>query len=406
MHKRNIKALMAGNAPGSSAALRICHLITRLDMGGSAENTLLTVIGLRERGYAVDLVCGRSDNPASPSETEALARGVRIIQIDELVRPVDPVRDAIALFRMVLLMKKRRYHLLHTHTSKAGIVGRIAGYIAGVPVVVHTPHGHIFYGYFSSLLTRFFTWLERIITRNTDALITLTNKEKQDYLARNIGTADRIHPILSGIDLRPFGARKTGRERLRESVGLRADDFVAGTVARLVPVKNHGLIIDAVARIRDRCPSLRCVWIGDGERRPVLENRIQTLGLADRFIFLGWRSDIARCLFLFDLFVMCSHNEGMGRAFIEAQASGVPVVGSRVGGVEEAIAEGKTGFLVDPLDSGGLAQVLERLYADREGLSRMSATCRSFVDPAFGKEVMVEKINALYHRLLSERNRS
>jgi glycosyltransferase involved in cell wall biosynthesis len=386
--------------------IKICHIITRLDLGGSAENTLLTAIGLHSRGYTVDIVCGRSDNPPSPRETEALALGVRIIRINELVRPIAPVSDALALIRLIRLMRENRYDLLHTHTSKAGIVGRIAGAMAGVPVIVHTPHGHIFYGYFSSLLTVIFTFLERIVTRKTHALITLTNKEKQDYLVRNIGSPDRIHPILSGIDLAPYLAPKPGRDEFRASIGLTPSDFVAGTVARLVPVKNHDGIVSAAAQIIRRCPDLRFVFIGDGELRVPLESRIRSLGLENRFVFLGWRNDISECLAAFDLFVMCSHNEGMGRAFIEAQASGVPVIGSRVGGVEEAVAERKTGFLVDPEKSEELAGVLERLYTDRPQLARMSAACRAHVDPAFGKEVMVDKIDVLYRSLMGEGNKT
>jgi glycosyltransferase involved in cell wall biosynthesis len=384
--------------------MKICHIITRLDLGGSAENTLLTAIGLRSRGYTVDLICGKTDNPPSLNEKKALACGVRIIRINELVRPIALVSDALALIRLIRLMRENRYDLIHTHTSKAGIVGRIAGYIAHIPIVVHTPHGHIFYGYFSSLLTAIFTFLERIVTWKTRALITLTNKEKQDYLARNIGAPGRIHPILSGIDLAPYLAPKPKRDGFRASIGLSPLDFVAGTVARLVPVKNHDGIVSAAALIDNRCPDLRFVFIGDGELRLALESRIRSLGLENRFVFLGWRNDIPECLAAFDLFVMCSHNEGMGRAFIEAQASGVPVIGSRVGGVEEAIAEGKTGFLVDPEKPEELARDLERVYADRGMLARMSAACRAYVDPAFGKEVMIDRIDALYHDLAGDRN--
>jgi glycosyltransferase involved in cell wall biosynthesis len=385
--------------------LKICHVITRLDCGGSAENTLLTAIGLRGRGFTVDIICGRSDNPPSPRENDALAQGVGIIRINDLVRPISPLRDTIALLRLARLLKARGYDLLHTHTSKAGIIGRIAGYMAKVPVIVHTPHGHIFYGYFSALLTLIFTWLERIVTRKTHALITLTKKEKQDYLARAIGRPERMYPILSGIDLAPYREQRTGRAERRALLGIGQSDFVVGTVARLVQVKNHALIIDAAALIKDCCPGMRFVFVGDGDLRDSLTSRIRLLGMEPRFIFLGWRNDIPECLSAFDLFVMCSHNEGMGRAFIEAQAGGIPVIGSRVGGVEEAIVEGKTGFLVDPTDPCDLAAVLERLYNDRTLLTRMAQACRAFVDPTFSKETMVAAIDNLYCGLFNERRK-
>ncbi|MBN2038028.1 MAG: glycosyltransferase family 4 protein [Chitinispirillaceae bacterium] len=392
---------MNGKKPPQS--LKVCHVITRLDLGGSAENTLLTAIGLRQRGHAVDLVCGKSENPASASEKQALGCGVRIVRMAELVRPISPIRDMLALVRLVIMMKRNRYDLLHTHTSKAGILGRIAGYIARVPLVVHTPHGHIFYGYFSGPLTTVFTWLERIVTVGTHALITLTGREKQDYLDRGIGRPERIHPVLSGIDLAPFLSLEPRRDECRAAIGLAPSHFIAGTVARLVPVKNHAMIVDAAALLKDRCPDIRYVFIGDGELREPLTARIRSLDLADRLVMLGWRNDIAECLSMFDLFVMCSRNEGMGRAFVEAQACGVPVIGSRVGGVAETIKEDITGFLVDPHNPEELADKLTRLYTDRALLARMAAACRPHVDPAFGKEVMVEKIDCLYRRLCDER---
>jgi len=387
----------------SGAERKICHIITRLDLGGSAENTLLTAIGLQSRGYRVDVVCGNSENPASPNEERAAACGVRIIRIAELVRPISPIRDLRALIRLLFLLRRNHYDLLHTHTSKAGIVGRIAGYLARVPVVVHTPHGHIFYGYFSTLMTGVFTRLERIVTRGTHALITLTNKEKEDYLKRTIGTAGRIYPILSGIDLSAYQSIAGQRDQIRISLGLSSAHFVVGTVARLVPVKNHALIIDAAALLKERAPEVRFVFVGDGELRTPLEQRAARAGVSSAIMFLGWRNDIAACLAAFDLFVMCSHNEGMGRAFIEAQACGVPVVGSRVGGVEEALCEGVTGFLVDPEKPAELAGVIERCLRDRALLERMSVACRRFVNPTFSCETMVNAIDRLYRTLFDER---
>jgi glycosyltransferase involved in cell wall biosynthesis len=389
--------------PSSLKLLRICHIITRLDLGGSAENTILTAIGLRQQGHAVDLVCGVSENPPSRSETEAQAIGIRCIRLSTLARPVSPVRDTIALVTLIRLLRKNRYDIVHTHTSKAGIIGRIAALLARTPLVVHTPHGHIFYGYFSSLLTRCFTLLERIVTQWTDALITLTVQEKRDYLDRRIGSPGRMFPILSGIDLSPYRSLRSDRERMRSSIGLERSAFVAGTVARLVPVKNHDLIVSAAFLLRERCPDVKFLFIGDGELRQPLESRVQSLGLDSFFMFLGWRNDIPECLSMLDLFVMCSLNEGMGRAFIEAQACGVPVIGSRVGGVVEAIAEGTTGFLVDPADHEELAEKIALLHNDRTLLAHMAAACRPHVDPAFGKEVMVEKIGLLYRRLHDKR---
>ena len=385
--------------------MKICHYITRLDLGGSAENTLCTVLGLYQKGYAVEIVCGVSDNPPGESEKKARGLGIPIVRDANLGRQISPLRDLRALLFLLGHLRKNRCDILHTHTSKAGIIGRVAGLLAGVQCIVHTPHGHIFYGYFSKQLTRVFVWLEWLTTIWTDALITLTNQEKQDYLRKKICPERKIHPILSGIDLAPFLAPKRNHDGLRTSLGLGPSDFVAGTVARLVPIKNHDLIISAAAVVAGQCPNLRFVFIGDGETRPALEARIRSLGLAYRFVLTGWRNDIAECLSLFDLFIMCSHNEGMGRAFVEAQASGLPVIGSRVGGVEEVMDEGKTGFLIEPGDAGRLAEYVLRLFRDRPLRERMAVESRAFVMPRFSADVMVDKIEKLYQDTLAGRSR-
>jgi glycosyltransferase involved in cell wall biosynthesis len=388
----------------ASRPLKVCHYITRLDLGGSAENTLLTAIGLQSRGYAVEIVCGMSDNPPSETEKKTRRLGIAVVRDKNLARPVSPLRDLRALLFLAKHLRRNRCDILHTHTSKAGIIGRTAGLLAGVKCIIHTPHGHIFYGYFSRQLTRAFVWLEWLATLWTDALITLTNQEKLDYLRKKIGSPRKIYPILSGIDLAPFLAPKHDRDGRRRAIGLAPSDFAVGTVARLVPVKNHDLIISAAALLAGQCPGLKFVFTGDGGLRPALEARIRSLGLADRFIFTGWRNDIAECLYLFDLFVMCSHNEGMGRAFVEAQASGLPVLGSRVGGVEEVMDEGKTGFIIEPGNAGQLAEYIVRLYRDRPLRERMAAESRAFVTPRFSADAMVEKIDAVYRQALAAGN--
>jgi glycosyltransferase involved in cell wall biosynthesis len=238
----------------------------------------------------------------------------------------------------------------------------------------------------------------------TDIQITLTQKEKDDYLSHGIGPAEKMVPVYSGIELEPFLASGKERGRMRAYLGLGDGDIVAGTVARLVPIKNHELLIAAASVLRDKIPQLKFVFVGDGELRETLEQRVKTSGLMQRFIFTGWRNDIVELLTAFDIFVMCSRNEGQGRAFVEAQASGVPAVGTRVGGVPEVLDEGKTGLLVDPGDSQGLARALERLAGDNGLRKRMAAACRPWVMPRFAASVMVDSIERIYLQLLDKRH--
>jgi glycosyltransferase involved in cell wall biosynthesis len=387
----------------SETQFRILHVITRLDLGGSSENTLLTVIGLQAAGYDVTIACGVTDNPLSENEKKATAMGVTIHRFATLVRQISPIKDLKALAGLYRLVRKGRYDLVHTHTSKAGIIGRIAAKLAGVRCIVHTPHGHTFYGYFGPVTTRFFIWIELFVTRFTDALITLTTGEKNDYLSFGIGTAARIHPIFSGIDLAPFLAAGEARREIRAELGLSDSHCVCGTVARLVTVKNHAMIV-AAARQLDGCrDTLRFVFVGDGDLRQELQTSIDSAGLTAMFIFAGWRRDIPALLSAFDIFVMVSHNEGMGRAFVEAQAAGLPVIGSAVGGVPEVIIEGETGYLVNPNDPAGLAERIKTLSQDRARLDHMAAACRAWVNPRFSDTVMINKIETLYREIFAEK---
>jgi len=277
-------------------------------------------------------------------------------------------------------------------------LGRLAACIARSKCIIHTPHGHIFYGYFSKPLTGFFIALERLCQTWTNALITLTEKEKTDYLEKGIGPASKIYPVLSGIDLGPFLNPDSGRGPARNSLGLGETDFVAGTVARLVPVKNHAMIIEAAALLKDRLPGMRFVFIGDGELHQDLLNRICSLGMDGSFVFTGWRNDIPSLLPAFDIFIMCSRNEGMGRAFVEAQAAGLPVIGSNVCGIPEVLVQGKTGFLVEPGNPGQLADTIRMLYDERDKLGERAVECRKWAQEHFSADVMVEKIEEIYKK--------
>jgi glycosyltransferase involved in cell wall biosynthesis len=385
------------------ARLRILHVITRLDLGGSAETTLLTALGMAKKGYNIDIICGYSDNPPSANEKIAMDCGVSIIRMKDLVRNPSIIHDSIALFLLYRYIRKHRFDLVHTHTSKAGILGRIAAKLANTKCIVHTPHGHIFYGYFSQFVTGIFIYLERFVGLFTDAQITLTNREKHDYFLKGIGLQENIFPIFSGIELAPFLHPARSPHEMRASLGLSETCFVAGTVARLVTVKNHALIVAAAARLKNTCSNIRYVFVGDGELRDSLIARASEAGVRDRFVFAGWRSDIPDLLGAFDIFIMCSKNEGMGRAFVEAQAAGVPVIGTRVGGVEEVIDEGRTGYLVDPDDVDGLAEKIELLYSRRDHRKALSEACKAWVNPKFSAAVMVDEIDKVYRRVLEEK---
>ena len=378
----------------------ILHIITRLDCGGSAENTLLTAIGFHKKGYRVSIVAGHSANPRSVNEQAALSAGIPIVRTGRLVRNISPISDLLAVLYLYRIIKKGSFDIVHTHTSKAGIVGRCAAILAGAQHVVHTPHGHIFYGYFTPSITGIFTFFERLLQQWTGALITLTKREKQDYLDRAIGPASKIYPVLSGIQLSQFLNPPRPREAMRRELGLNDTDFVAGTVARLVPIKNHDIIIEAAAELKQKLPQAHFVFVGDGELRQGLELKASMYGLHDRFTFTGWREDIPSLLASFDLFILCSHNEGMGRAFVEAQAAGIPVIGSNVGGIPEVLEVGITGYLVPPDDPRELASKINLLYEDRGNAVSRGEKCRAWAVSQFSHESMIDNIEKVYFQVL------
>jgi len=378
---------------------RLCHVITRLDPGGSADSTLQIVAGLHDRGYSVDLVCGAGGLLPEAFTAEFARKQIPITRIVRLVRPIRPLDDLAALIGLYRHFRRGKYDLVHTHTSKAGILGRIAARLAGVPRVVHMPHGHIFYGYFSAPVTAFFVFLERLVMPFTHALLSLTEKEKAEYLERRIGPAAKIHPVFSGVDLAPYLSGHRSRAEMRRELGLGDADFVIGTVARLVPIKNHMLLVRAAAKICPHIPEMRFVFVGDGELRELIESEIAHLGLSNRFTITSWRSDIPDLLSAFDIFAMTSKNEGLGRAFIEAQATGIPVIGPRIGGVPEVMADGRTGYLFAPEDEDDLADKIMRLYHAKDRLPDMARECRQWVDPRFSLQVMLDKVNAIYGEL-------
>jgi glycosyltransferase involved in cell wall biosynthesis len=385
---------------------RILHVITRLDLGGSAENTLLTAIGLAERGYEAAIIAGPSSNPPSATEKTALEKGVRIERLPSLLRNISLFNDSAALLALYSRIKNGRYDCVHTHTSKAGILGRIAARMAGTPVIVHTAHGHIFYGYFSRLLTMIFVVIERFIFPFTDIMIMLTDQEKKETLHRKIGSNERMVRILSGVDLAPFClVTKADRASAIAALGLLEADFIVGTVARLVTVKNHAVIVAAAEKIKESHPDIRFVFVGDGDLQNGLKERVVAAKLEKNVLFAGWknREELLAILPAFDIFALCSINEGMGRAFIEAQAAGVPVIGSRVCGIPEVIKEGETGFCVALNDIDALVEKIVWMHNNKGKLAIMGAMGRAWAQKHFSKEIMVEKIDRVYQDLFRKK---
>lgn len=379
---------------------RVAHVITRLCKGGAQENTVSTV-RLADRGrYEVDLISGPTYGSEGSIESAVTEAGIEILRVPHLVRNPNPWQDLLAYQELKRLFRERQYDIVHTHTSKAGYLGRLAAAYAGVPILVHTPHGHIFFGYFNRALTASFTALERHAARKTDRLIALTQRGIEEHLQRGVGRREQWEAVFSGIDLGPFGQGIARRLVTREMLGVAPGEFVVGAVGRLEPVKGFAYFVEAARAIAGSVPESRFILVGDGSLADPLRARAADLG--DRFRFLGLRHDVPELMAAFDLCVVPSLNEGMGRVVLEAGAAGVPVVASAVGGIPEIVRDGETGILVAPQCAGAIADSVERLYRDSELRFRLSEAAR-VVTAEYGLEQMVRRIEDLYERLIEEK---
>jgi glycosyltransferase involved in cell wall biosynthesis len=381
-----------------SRRLRMLHVITRLDHGGSAENTLLTVAGLDPECYDITLAVGPTVGDPSPTEIEARRRGVRFVDMPHLVRAPQPTSDVRALRCLQRLLREEVWDLVHTHTSKAGILGRWAAHRAGVPGIVHTPHGHVFYGYYGSVVTGAFIRLERRAANWCHRLVALTAADREDHLRFGVGAPSQWDVIHSGVDFAPLSATATDRAAMRMELGIGRQDLVIGTLGRLAAVKGQQDLVRAFSVLLSVVPEARLLLVGDGEQEVALRSLASDLGVISRCVFGGWRQDVGDVLRAVDIFALPSHNEGMGKALVEAMYLGCPVVATNVGGIPELITDGVEGLLVAPRDPASLAEALQRLVADVALRQRLGSRAAVRAH-AYSSQLMVEKLSTLYQEL-------
>ena len=378
--------------------MKVVHVITRLTLGGSTENTVLSVASLAGAGHDCLLVAGAEQSEPAVVGA-ARARGCRVELMRSLVRQPSPIRDVRALVGLVRLFRRERPHLVHTHTSKAGFLGRLAARLAGVPRVVHTPHGHVFYGgYYGPALTAAFVWLERLTARWTDRIVVLTERGAEEHLARGIGRPQQYVPIPSGVDTGALRARAPAREAARVRLGLsRAAPIVAG-IGRLVPIKGFDVLVASLPKVRARVPAASVLLVGDGPERRALEARARALGVSAHVCVTGVPEDVVPYVVAADVVAVPSRNEGMGRVLVEALAPGVPVVATRVGGIPSVLDGGRYGVLVPPDDPAALADALIELLSDPVRRAELGQAGRARAEE-FTVEVMTTRIADVYGSL-------
>lgn len=383
--------------------IRVAHVITRLDRGGSTENTLYSALLSDKSRFAVYVLSGPAPDPEQRLTREAEDGKVTFVPIRRLGRSLNIFRDKLAFIGLWRALRRIKPQVVHTHTSKAGILGRLAAKMAGVPVIIHTPHGHVFWGYYGRPLTRVFMIAEKICGLFTDRLIALTESEKEDYVRNGVEKDRRITVIPSGIDLARYAG--PSRAEARRKAGLKETGFVIGTVARFEKIKNHGVLFEAALALSGKGLGFTWVFAGDGEGLAAFRERVMNSPLRDKMVFLGWREDAAELYPALDLFVLASLNEGMGRVFAEAGASGLPVVGSNVCGIGDVVENGESGFLHDPDDAGAMAESIARLMAEPDLRKRMGEAARRRISAGFDVKRMAADIESVYLEELKKKGR-
>jgi len=394
--------------------IKIIHIITRMDMGGSAQNTLLTALHHDSQHYNVWLIKGSTlESAMTKAEAKlvedqletAKKQGIEIIDVPSLVRRISPINDVRGLVALFRHIRKIEPHIVHTHTSKAGILGRLAAWLSRVPTIIHTPHGHVFYGHFGSSLSRIFLQMEKLLGRITHHHIALTPEEGNDYFNLGVAKSNNISVIHSGVDLTCFNRSKMESNPKRDELAIPPDSLVVGYVGWLIPIKGVTYLVNAMAEVVQRHPNSLLVLVGKGDEKGEeeikLRERVASLGLADRVRFLGWRPDVDEIMSCFDIFVLPSLNEGMGRVLVEAMSAGLPIVASRVGGIPDLVTHGENGLLVPPANAGALEQAISDLLSDKARRKHMGEIGKKMCRP-YSVEAMVEKIDDLYSRLVEE----
>lgn len=381
--------------------IRVLRIIARLNIGGPAVHASLLTRRLDPDRYDSCLVAG-TEAPDEGSFFDLQPQALALCRrIPELRREIQGHQDWLAFRKLVRMIREFRPHVVHTHTAKAGTLGRLAAWTCQVPVVVHTYHGHVFRGYFSPAKTRMFVAVERWLARRTHGLVSVSHQVRSEVLALGIGDPDRFHVVPLGLDLDQYLRAETRRGELRRELGVGEDVPLVGLVARLVPIKAHEVFFAAAARIARVNARAQFVIVGDGERRQELGALAARLGLAERTRFLGWRADLDRVYADLDVVALTSRNEGSPVALIEAMAAGCPVVSTRVGGVSDLIVDGEHGLLAPMDDAAGVAALVTRLLETPALRARLAEQGRARVRETYTATRLLDDVDALYGQLLA-----
>lgn len=380
--------------------ISVLHVITRMEEGG-APRVLLALLDKMDGGEFVQSLAAAAGAPGSDLLERGRGLDITVHEIKTLTREISPLKDLMSLFSLVSLMRKNRYDIIHTHTSKAGFLGRLSGRLIRHRRVIYSPHGNIFVGYFPGWETRLYTLAERAAAKWCDKIVTLSDAGTEEFLDKKIGSSNKYRTIYNGIDIDAF-RRGAGGGDVRGELGFGKEDLVVVCVGRMVPVKGYDVLVAASADIvKGLAPRrVRFLMVGEGPEKEELIREAERRGTREHFTFLGFRDDVARLLSASDLMAMPSINEGLGMSIVEAMAFSLPVVASKVGGIVEVVEEGVTGILIPPSNPAELARGCVKILSDREMGRKMGRAGRKRAESLFDIKGTIRNTEKLYREMM------
>lgn len=390
-----------------AAQLRVLRIQSRICVGGPALNTILLSAGLSPNRFHTILVGGRLEPDEKSMAPLAVEKGVDLRLIEEMGRSIRWSDDLRALWRLIKLIREFRPHIAHTHTAKAGAMGRLAAFLCRVPIRLHTFHGHTFHGYFSPTVTRLFIWIERFLALLSHRIVVISERQREDICAvYKVAPPRKTVVVPLGFELAKMRMGQSGR--FRGSLGMGPEVTLVGILARLVPIKNHDLLLRAIAvfcAIESQASpeAIRFVIIGDGELRATLEAQAVKLGIAPFVIFAGWRSDVPDIYADLDLNVLTSKNEGTPVTLIEGLTNGVPILATDVGGIRDFADERHGRIVPADIEATALGAQLAQMLPGGRRPERLPESLRAEIQARFDVSRLVEDVTKLYESLATER---
>jgi glycosyltransferase involved in cell wall biosynthesis len=379
--------------------IKVLQVITQLTIGGAQEHMIYLCDLLDKKKFLVSILSGTQSTSESNCVEDVRKKNISLTLLPQLTREINPLRDMVAFFKMMGYIRKQRFDIVHTNSSKAGILGRLAAKLAGVPVIVHTAHGWAHHDYMSNLRRKFYVTSERAAEKFTDKIIAVSEQNVDKALKDKIGKRSKYCIIRSGIDLEKFNRLDIDVNKEKRKLNIDPKDKVVGSVTRLFAQKSPADFVRMANEILKNNGRVSFLLVGDGPLKKEIEAMIAEHKIAEKVILTGFRSDIPELLSIMDVFVLTSLWEGLPRVLPQAMAMGIPIVATGVDGVPEAVKQGQNGFLVPPKDFRALAQRTLQLIENPFLAKRMGEVGKRMVYPEFCVKEMVKKTEELYENL-------